>query len=462
MAEENHVPLNERDHLSFAHLFAISANQLTANFIFTPINQLIMPMCLKLGLDNTASTLIMLIGSVAGIVVPPLVGSASDSTMAKLGRRRPWMITGEVLSIIGLMFMAFCDKMSTVHGGQIACLVIGQTLASVGGNVLISPGRTLCTDVTPPSQQVVVGNLCMVHQAIAGIISNLIGALKLYEKAGMENSQFVMMISCIIGFVAFIASIVTSQEEQLKEKPAGGKNPIMLVVESVKIFDLGFWLVGIANFCFFASFMPYLAKFADFVGSVVFGGVASGGTPEQLQAYNDGVSHAQILNLFQTVVQFVFSFASTYITKWIGLMGTWIFGTVFGTLGLALFAVRTNKWFYITNVVFLGIGLPIVGGIPNVILSLYASPEVMAGVQAVMLLCANLGAVIAQFAITMGLGAIKIFSDNSGYLLAVCSILFAITSISGAIGIHLKESGKPSLEEVDNEDPIAPGSSDSL
>lgn len=198
-----------------------------------------------------------------------------------------------------------------------------------------------------------------------------------------------------------------------------------------------------------------MAKFADFMGTVVFKGVASGGTPEQLQAYNDGVSHSQLLSLIQTIVILFVAFVSTYIIKWIGLMGTWIVDATFGTVGFILFSITTNKWFYILNISFIGIGLAIVGVIPYVLLSIHASPEIMAGVQAVMLLCANIAAVFAQFAVTMGLGAIEIFVKNSGYLISVCSIFFAVNTVCGALGIHLKEKQIISIEEVDNNDPVA-------
>ena len=229
------VPYHDRDRLSIPHLLAISANQLASSMIWTPVGLLLNPMCQKFYLNNVVTTLIILIGPVAGLIAPPLASVYSDRCTLKWGRRRIFMVVGEVLAFIGLMLMAFCDKMGSAN---IFGLVAGQTIVSFGGNIFGSPGRTLCSDLAQDSQQVLVGNLCQVQGAIGNILSNLMGTLKLYEKAGMQNAQFTLLISCIVGFFALVISILASHEEPLTEPPPPGKNPFSLIFESFKLLDM--------------------------------------------------------------------------------------------------------------------------------------------------------------------------------------------------------------------------------
>ena len=181
----------------------------------------------------------------------------------KWGRRRIFLVIGEVLAFIGLMFLAFCDRIGG-RSTNIAFLVMGQTIVSIGGNIFNGPGRSMCTDLVPESQQITISNFCQVHNAIGGILSNAIGAFKLYEEAGMENGQFVLLISCVIGAVALILSIIVSPEEPLETAPPAGKNAFVVVFESFKLYDVPLWFVAIGFFFFQMGANQYISIFHCF------------------------------------------------------------------------------------------------------------------------------------------------------------------------------------------------------
>ena len=103
------IPLHERERLSIPHLLAISANQLSANMIWTPIGLLLNPLCTTAGLNNVYTTLVILIGPVVGLVVPSVAAAMSDRCMLKWGRRRIFLVVGGILSVIGLLFLALGD-----------------------------------------------------------------------------------------------------------------------------------------------------------------------------------------------------------------------------------------------------------------------------------------------------------------------------------------------------------------
>jgi maltose/moltooligosaccharide transporter len=58
-----------------------------------------------LGASPDAVPLLWLAGPMTGLLVQPIIGSMSDRTWNRLGRRRPYFLTGAILSSIALFFM---------------------------------------------------------------------------------------------------------------------------------------------------------------------------------------------------------------------------------------------------------------------------------------------------------------------------------------------------------------------
>ena len=446
------VPLNQRERLSIPHLLAISANQLASNLIWTPIGLLINPMCTEFGIATVPKTFIILLGPIAGLIVPPFAAAFSDRCTMKWGRRRIFLVIGEIMSFVGLMMLAFCDKIGS-NSANTAFLVMGQLIVSVGGNIFNGPGRSMCTDLAPESQQVTISNFCQVHSAIAGVLSNAVGAFKLYEQAGMANAQFVLMISCIIGVVALIISIIFSYEEPLENPPPAGKNAFVVVFESFKLYDLPLWLVGLSFFFFQLGANQYNTQIGNFMGMNVFGGDpnAKDGTVAK-KLYDDGVSHSQLLALIQTVIQFIFSFVSTYITNAIGLGGTWLFGMLSGVVAQILYFFVMNRYVYIICAVLWSFDQVIGNSVPYSIVSLYADKDSMAGVQSVMVFMGNIAGFLSNFIFTMGLGSVDYFEKNPGKLIAVCFAFTLIAGIVGFFGAKKCEAGMIDKHGLDNDD----------
>ncbi|MBX9670517.1 MAG: MFS transporter [Candidatus Obscuribacterales bacterium] len=59
----------------------------------------------KLGADPDKIPILWLAGPVTGLLVQPIIGAMSDRTWNRLGRRRPYFLTGAILSSIALCFM---------------------------------------------------------------------------------------------------------------------------------------------------------------------------------------------------------------------------------------------------------------------------------------------------------------------------------------------------------------------
>src|SRR2546429_3609326 len=59
----------------------------------------------KLGADVDKIPLLWVAAPLTGLLVQPIIGSMSDRTWNRLGRRRPYFLTGAILASIALFFM---------------------------------------------------------------------------------------------------------------------------------------------------------------------------------------------------------------------------------------------------------------------------------------------------------------------------------------------------------------------
>jgi maltose/moltooligosaccharide transporter len=93
-----------------------------------------------------------LVAPIVGMIVQPLIGHYSDRTWNRLGRRKPYFLTGALLSSIALIFLPNSGGLA----GVIPALWIGAGFVMImdaSFNVAMEPFRALVADNLPDSQR---------------------------------------------------------------------------------------------------------------------------------------------------------------------------------------------------------------------------------------------------------------------------------------------------------------------
>ena len=57
---------------------------------------------------------VLLVGAFVSMVVAPVFGALSDRIVTPWGRRRPWIVLGTLMNIVGLFGLAYLDRKSVV------------------------------------------------------------------------------------------------------------------------------------------------------------------------------------------------------------------------------------------------------------------------------------------------------------------------------------------------------------
>ncbi|MHA7986297.1 MFS transporter [Rathayibacter sp. CAU 1779] len=142
---------------------------------------------------NTVLSLVLTIPALAIIIVNPIMGILSDRTRSRLGRRRPWMIGGLILGLIGLTIIGFAPG--------IPMIIIGWTIGYLGLTTASSLVITHFGDALPEQQR---GRVSGINGAVTQI-GPIAGILLSGALVNMPVLLFVVPgLLALLGSIAFL------------------------------------------------------------------------------------------------------------------------------------------------------------------------------------------------------------------------------------------------------------------
>ncbi|MCZ7569230.1 MAG: MFS transporter [Ardenticatenaceae bacterium] len=140
--------------------------------------------------------IVLLAGAFISMVVAPIIGALSDRVRLPLGRRRPWMIGGTLLNVVGLLGMAYIPRqgdMSTLIPFILAFMVV-----EFANNVASAPYAALIPDVVAPEQRGAasgwMGLMTMVGNALGAVLGLLITVV-----GGITGIYWIIIAVMLVG-----------------------------------------------------------------------------------------------------------------------------------------------------------------------------------------------------------------------------------------------------------------------
>ncbi|KAA9106542.1 MFS transporter [Microbacterium rhizomatis] len=109
------------------------------------------------------------LGSLAALLVGPLGGQLSDRTRSRFGRRRPWLVGGTIVGLIGLTIMAV--------GPNVVILGLGWMIAQVGWSQATNVFTTIQADKLPETQRGKVGAITGFVTMVAPVFGAVLGGI---------------------------------------------------------------------------------------------------------------------------------------------------------------------------------------------------------------------------------------------------------------------------------------------
>jgi MFS family permease len=131
---------------------------------FGPIQVLLAQQAERFSPDHKEATLALVtgVGAAVSTVLNPLCGALSDRTVARMGRRLPWVLGGLAAAIVSMVLLAAAQSVWS--------MVLGWALAQAALNAMLAAITATVPDQVPVSQRGTVGGWLAIAQT-AGVVA---------------------------------------------------------------------------------------------------------------------------------------------------------------------------------------------------------------------------------------------------------------------------------------------------
>ena len=153
-----------------------------------------------------------IVAPLTGLIVQPIIGYYSDKTWTRLGRRRPYFLTGALLASVGLILMPNADMFTAF----MPALWVGAGMLMImdaSFNIAMEPFRALVADLLPSDQRTLGFSVQTILIGIGAVIGSWLPYV-LTNWFGIANTTQVgevplnLLMSFVIGAAILVGSIL--------------------------------------------------------------------------------------------------------------------------------------------------------------------------------------------------------------------------------------------------------------
>jgi len=361
--------------------------------------------------EESSLPYLWLAGPITGLLIQPIIGSMSDRTWNRLGRRRPYFLIGAILASSALFFMPNSSAVWMAAG------MLWILDASI--NITMEPFRAFVADNLPVEQRtlgfVMQSFFIGIGQTLANALPYLfttLGVVGVMASGIPSSVEYSFKIGAVVFLLAVVWTVVTTKEyppenmeefERLKREKkgigAGFAEILSAVVEMPKTMKQ---LAVVQFFTWFA--LPCMWQFFGIaIARHVF--LAPN---EKSPLFAQGTEWGGLCFAVYNIVCFAIAFLLPWIARVTSRKSVHAIALICGAVGLIAVYFIGNKWMLFLSMAGVGIAWASILSMPYVILST-AVPAARMGVYMGVF---NLFIVIPQ--IVMSLIVPNIFNNILG------------------------------------------------
>jgi maltose/moltooligosaccharide transporter len=285
-----------------------------------------------LGASPDQIPMLWLAAPLTGLIVQPIIGHLSDHTWGRLGRRRPYFLTGAILSSIVLIAMPNSRTLWMAAG------LLWILDASI--NISMEPFREFVADVLPDSQRTKGFAVQSLLIGLGAVIASALPWL-LVHYAGLGSAAVKM--SFYIGSAVFLGSVVwtvaMSREYPPEDMAALRGGGMREIVASIAAMPVTMRRLGWVQICTWLGLFCMWLYFPVAVAHHVFGA-----DDPRSPLYTEGVAWGGMCFAMYSAVCFAFSFLLEPISRRLGRPQTHGLCLLAGALGLLSVALIHDRY----------------------------------------------------------------------------------------------------------------------
>ncbi|MFY9464912.1 MAG: MFS transporter [Sediminibacterium sp.] len=332
------------------------------------------------GADVEQLPMFWIVAPLVGMIVQPLIGHYSDRTWNRLGRRKPYFLTGALFSAAALVFLPNSGAVSSF----IPALWIGAGMVMImdaSFNVAMEPFRTLVADNLPDTQRTsgfaVQTFLIGVGAVVGSELPSLLAKNGFSQEAGAtgvaDNIRYAFYIGAAVFIGAILVTVFFSKEyppaeyEQYHGRDeAAAKGGIGEIVKDFARMPKTMKQLGLVQFfSWFALFSMWVFT-TDAVATHVYG---LSGDYAKTVAYNDAGNKVSSAFGIYNLVAAVYALFIPLVAKFLGRKGTHVFSLIAGGVGLISIYFIKDPAMLTYSMIGIGLAWASILAMPYVILS---------------------------------------------------------------------------------------------
>ena len=386
-----------------------------------------------LGAKPEQIPMLWLAAPLTGLLAQPVIGSMSDRTWGRLGRRRPYFLVGAVLSSAALVLMPNAPSL------WIAAGLLWVLDASI--NVSMEPFRAFVADLLPEEQRtrgfgmqsLFIGLGAVVASALPWLMTNIfhlgIGS------GGVGTIPLNVKLSFYVGAAAFLGAvlwtILTTKEyppedmaafQAMKASKVGIGGGLAEIKDAILNMPATMRQLAWVQVCtWFGLFCMWL-YFPVAVARNVFGA-----PNEASPLYQPGVEWGGLCFAMYSAVCFVFSFFLPAVAARLGRRNTHTLCLLCGAAGLLSVAVIHDKYALMLSMTGVGIAWASILSMPYAILAGSLPPQRTGVYMGIF----NFFIVLPEIAASLGFGWVMAHLLDNNRLAAVVAggIFLALAAV---------------------------------
>ncbi|MEP2274702.1 MAG: MFS transporter [Reichenbachiella sp.] len=310
-----------------------------------------------------------IVAPLMGLIVQPIVGHYSDKTWTKMGRRKPFFLTGAILAAIGLIAMPNAGALTAIF----PALWIGAGMLMVmdaSFNIAMEPFRALVADMMPADQRtlgfsiqtVLIGLGAVVGSWLPYALTNWFG---ISNEAAAGDVPLNLILSFVIGALTLVGcimvTILTTKEytpEELanfsdasQEDTANDKGLLNIFTDFKNMPFTMRQLSWVQFFSWFGLFGMWVYA-TPAIAHHVYGLPLS---DHSSKLYQDAGDWVGILFGIYNGVSAIYAFFLPAIAKKLGRKATHTYSLILGGFGLISIYLAPDPTFLIFSMVLIGI-----------------------------------------------------------------------------------------------------------
>jgi len=284
-----------------------------------------------LGADVDRLAILWIAAPITGLLVQPIIGHWSDRTWSRLGRRRPFLLGGSILTALALFAM---PNVSTVWAASVMLWLLTGAI-----NIAAEPFRALVADTLPEDQRTsgfamqvfFIGLGAVLSSALPWVLTNWFGLSGQAAPGALPQSvriAFYLGAICLLG--AVIWTVATTRERPPESLAADAPELVYHAVPTaegaaVLVRSGLLWLAGGGAIAALAFARHYEREIYVLAGIAAMFGSAQLAAVRLRRGGRDAIGLLEIVEDILHMPSALVRLAIVQFFTWFGLFALWIY-----------------------------------------------------------------------------------------------------------------------------------------